>query len=258
MISTDRMHRASPKGLVSQVLGEWNGAAYSALQRGTPGSAVAFRIASTLYNGTFHLMNRDPMLALYFSERYHEIPFARRAIAESHPDRVIELGSVMSDWLARNCASLVVIDSSPIKLRRQNVSILQGDVRSIDLPNDSFDLAVTISTVEHVGLGAYGDPVYDYGDAIAVRKLHRSLKTGGALVLSTRLGKSGVAQVSQGFYERSYDTRSLAALLADFGRSSVRAIRWNGLFWERVDPRDAGASPLSGPPTAVALAIAYK
>lgn len=258
MFTAARLHPASPRGAVAQVLGKWNSAAYSALQRGNPGSGLGFRLASTLYNGSFQLLNRNPMLALYFSERYFEIPFVRRVIAESHPDRVIELGSVMSDWLARHCASLVVVDSSHVRLGLGNVSVLEGDIGSIEVPTGSFDLAVTISTVEHVGLGAYGDPVYASGDSIAIRKLHRSLESGARLILSTRLGRSGVAIVSPEFYERSYDYSSLVALFADFSRFDLKAIKWNGLFWEHVEPEEVGACPLSGPPTAIALVVAYK
>ncbi|MBI4832107.1 MAG: DUF268 domain-containing protein [Candidatus Lindowbacteria bacterium] len=45
----------------------------------------------------------------------------------------------------------------------------------------SFDFVISISTIEHVGLGTCGDPHHDDGDSIAINKLKEALKKGGGL-----------------------------------------------------------------------------
>ena len=53
------------------------------------------------------------------------------------------------------------------------------------------DYIIAISSIEHVGLGAYGDSQKESGDRIAMKTLHRKLKPSGQLIITlpnTHLG----------------------------------------------------------------------
>jgi hypothetical protein len=48
---------------------------------------------------------------------------------------------------------------------------------------EQFDFSVSFSSIEHSGLGRYGDPLSPYGDLEALQQIHCMLKPGGVLVL---------------------------------------------------------------------------
>jgi SAM-dependent methyltransferase len=69
---------------------------------------------------------------------------------------------------------------------------IQEDIRRTSLPTRYFDQIVAISTIEHVGMKAYGnswlDPVY--GDRMAVLEMFRILKDNGYMYITLPYGKS--------------------------------------------------------------------
>ena len=53
---------------------------------------------------------------------------------------------------------------------------------------ESFDLAISLSSIEHDGLGRYGDPIDPYGDMNAMRRIMSILRPGGLLMISVPIG----------------------------------------------------------------------
>ncbi len=51
-----------------------------------------------------------------------------------------------------------------------------------------FDVVVSISSIEHDGLGRYGDPINPWGDMMAMEKMKGMLKEGGILFLAVPVG----------------------------------------------------------------------
>jgi len=66
------------------------------------------------------------------------------------------------------------------------------DARSLDLPSDSFDVVVSLCTVEHFGLGRYGDPFDPEGDVKGFAEMARVLKPGGVMIWTTAVGPKSV------------------------------------------------------------------
>lgn len=57
---------------------------------------------------------------------------------------------------------------------------------------NQFDLVVTFSSVEHSGLGRYGDALNPWGDLIAMAKAWCITKTGGKALVGVPTGKDVV------------------------------------------------------------------
>ncbi|VDN54187.1 unnamed protein product [Dracunculus medinensis] len=55
--------------------------------------------------------------------------------------------------------------------------------------NESFDFIAQFSSIEHSGLGRYGDPLDPVGDIREIRKIHCLLKKDGLLFLGLPIGK---------------------------------------------------------------------
>jgi SAM-dependent methyltransferase len=68
------------------------------------------------------------------------------------------------------------------------VRYVQGDCCNTGLPSGSADVVSLISTLEHVGLGRYGDSLDVLGDIRCMQEAWRVLRRGGHLVLTIPYG----------------------------------------------------------------------
>jgi len=75
--------------------------------------------------------------------------------------------------------------------------------------NTIFDCAFSISSVEHSGLGRYGDPIDIDGDLKAMKLLHDKIKIGGICFLAVPIG----ADRTEGNLHRVYGKERLPLLL---------------------------------------------
>ncbi|MFQ5583981.1 MAG: class I SAM-dependent methyltransferase, partial [Calditrichia bacterium] len=128
---------------------------------------------------------------IVYSERIIEYPILFQYLdIQSH--RILDFGCV-EDLLPVHLASLgysvTGLDFRPYPFTHKNFNFIQADILSWEPPCEEFDTVISISTIEHVGLSAYGDPVNKDGDKIAVEKLWSSLNVGGKLIITVPAGK---------------------------------------------------------------------
>lgn len=100
--------------------------------------------------------------------------------------RVLEIGCAEADWQGPMLAlrpDLGILGIDWRACERPGVTI-QGDVLRHEFPAASFDAIVSISAIEHIGLGAYDDdPLCESGDVRAMSNAHLWLKRGGWVYL---------------------------------------------------------------------------
>eukprot|EP00041_Stephanoeca_diplocostata_P017398 m.349306 g.349306 ORF g.349306 m.349306 type:complete len:176 (-) comp20687_c0_seq12:502-1029(-) len=74
--------------------------------------------------------------------------------------------------------------------------LTQSTPRDLEIPgttgNKGFDVAFSISSFDHDGLGRYGDPINPYGDIEAMRIARCLLKPGSLLFLTIPVGPDAV------------------------------------------------------------------
>jgi SAM-dependent methyltransferase len=124
--------------------------------------------------------------------------------------RVLEIGCAEGDWVGpmlqcRPDLQIVGIDVRPID--RPGAAVIQGDILTQTFEPESFDAVVAISSLEHIGLGWYGDPVDPEGDCRAVRRVAEWLKPGGLFYFDVPYRPSGPYTVTKSF--RAYDRAAL-------------------------------------------------
>ena len=119
------------------------------------------------------------------------------------------------------------IDINDYQLEHPNFHFLKEDIAYTSLPDNFFDVALAISTIEHVGLGYYGDPKYADGDKKALREIRRVLKPGGRLLMSFRYAKE--YRVQSG--DRIYNKASLKDLLIGFKVEKAEYFIQRGQSW---------------------------
>jgi 2-polyprenyl-3-methyl-5-hydroxy-6-metoxy-1,4-benzoquinol methylase len=176
------------------------------------------------------------------NERIVEVPFALRAMARVPAGgRVLDFGSSESS-LALSLASLgyrvTALDLRPYPFSHPDLEVVVSRLEDWDAAPGSYDAVVAVSTLEHVGLGWYGDAVQDDGgDARALARLRELLAPEGVLVLTVPYGRAGVDDV-----QRRYDRDGLAALLADWEvLERVVAEAVDARTWRPVEDSDGHA-----------------
>jgi len=70
-----------------------------------------------------------------------------------------------------------------------NLKSSQADLCDLYFDDNSIESLSCMHTVEHVGLGRYGDPVDPEGDKKAINELIRVLAPGGSLIFVVPVGK---------------------------------------------------------------------
>ena len=106
---------------------------------------------------------------------------------------VVNMGS-LTPWYESNClyhgASSTTIDYNVIITLSDRIKTMTTADWDRDQP--SFDVAWSISSFEHDGLGMYGDPLDPEGDFKAMRKMKRVVKPGGLMFLSIPVGRDKI------------------------------------------------------------------
>lgn len=147
-------------------------------------------------------------------ERIVEIPFLYKNLDFNLSKNILDLGCVgskISLQLASIGYNVVGIDCRPYIFNHKNLEFIQGNFFNINLPAESFDCVICISTIEHIGLPAYNIKPFEQGDKKAIEKIYNLLKKGGKLILTVPFGKAIVNQ-----FERNYDQKSLNQLIKKF------------------------------------------
>lgn len=117
-----------------------------------------------------------------------ECEFAAARIKALRPQQILDIGSyrqfVVGLAAGYAVTSLDVRDRPP---RVPGETVLTGDAKRLPLPDGTFDCVVSLCSIEHFGLGRYGDDFDPSADEKAAAEMVRVLRPGGTLVLSTTI-----------------------------------------------------------------------
>ena len=160
-----------PESALKQVLRRWRRAILSAAWRRF-GSGRSFTVRGAEYFYFYHAYNET-----YRNERAVEIPIVWPLVAALAPERVLEVGNVLSHYFPTRHEVVDKFERAP--------GVQNLDVVDIDAAR-RYDLIVSISTLEHVG---FDEQPRDPGKpARAMDHLRRCLTPAGRLVVTLPIG----------------------------------------------------------------------
>ncbi len=123
---------------------------------------------------------------------YHPA-WAARILAKTRPKKHIDIASTLHfSTIISAYIPTEFYDFRKVLLSLDNLQTGRADLTTLAFPNNSISSLSCMHTVEHIGLGRYGDSVNVHGDTQAMRELERVLTPGGNLLFVVPVGKPAV------------------------------------------------------------------
>lgn len=120
---------------------------------------------------------------------YHPA-WAARVVAEVKPEYHVDIASTLQFCgIVSAFVPVKFYDYRPAKLSLSNLTSERADLTNLHFASNSIKSLSCMHTVEHVGLGRYGDPLDPEGDLKAIKELKRVLAPGGSLIFVVPVGK---------------------------------------------------------------------
>ena len=167
---------------------------------------------------------------------FHQDIHVARRIFESAPVRHVDIGSRIDGFVAHVAVfrPIEVADIRELKSKARNISFLRCDLMdpaSVDKLGKS-DSVSCLHTLEHFGLGRYGDPIRADGHVAGIANLCRMVSPGGTLYLSVPIGPQRVEFNAH----RVFAARTIPSLVpGDFGLRRFSYIDDAGDFHDEAD-----------------------
>jgi hypothetical protein len=173
---------------------------------------------------------------LLVNERIVEQPyvFAAVAAATESPARILDVGgseSTVCLSLASLGHDVTVVDPRPCRLEHPRLETVRARLEEVPSGRGPFDVAVSLSAIEHFGLEHYGTARGDdRADLQAVGHIRALLRPGGTFVLTVPIGEPSVDT-----FQRVYDLAGVRALLAGWEIEDFAVVRQvDRVTWERA------------------------
>jgi SAM-dependent methyltransferase len=139
----------------------------------------------------FYICSKDKTSNTEFNSHYvYHTAWAGRKVKEINPIKHTDISSSL--YFSSIVSAFVPIDFydyRPAELNLSNLKSEHADLTKLQFQDKSIKSLSCMHTVEHIGLGRYGDPIDPNGDLKAISELKRVLATGGSLLFVVPVGK---------------------------------------------------------------------
>lgn len=133
----------------------------------------------------------DKLSATPFDHHYTYHPaWAARILAATKPAYHVDFSSIL--YFGTMLSAFIPVkfyDYRPAEIRLDGWEGNFADLCKLDIPDNSFESVSCMHTVEHIGLGRYGDAIDPAGDLKAVSELVRVTQPGGSILFVTPVGR---------------------------------------------------------------------
>jgi SAM-dependent methyltransferase len=193
-------------------------------------------------DSSFRFGRKYPILDERFSESgtmaghyFHQDLFVAKRIFEANPKRHVDIGSRTDGFVAHVAVfrEIEIIDIREQKSKVDNVIFRKADL--MELPENMINYCDSISalhSIEHFGLGRYGDPIDYNGYLKAIENIRLVLKTGGVFYFAVPIGNQRIEFNAHRVFSIQY---LLDLLGAKFNIESFSYVNDEGDFFGGVE-----------------------
>lgn len=185
----------------------------------------------------FYPQIKDKTIKTSFDRHYvYHTAWAIRKVRDLNPEEHTDISSILyfcgalSAFIPTN-----FYDYRPAELKLSNLQSKHADLTKLHFEDNSIHSLSCMHTIEHIGLGRYGDPIDPKGDIKACLELSRVLKPGGQLIFVTPIGKPKIEFNAH----RIYSFEQVIALFPDLHLKEFSIVTdtvEQGDFIENADP----------------------
>lgn len=168
----------------------------------------------TLRLRDFYPQVKDKTIKTGFDRHYvYHTSWAARIVAETKPAKHVDIASSLYfSGLVSAFVPVDFYDYRPADLRLSNLDSKEGNLLDLPFKDASVPSLSCMHTIEHIGLGRYGDPIDPDADIKACKELSRVLARGGSFIFVTPIG--GEARIEWNAH-RIYTYEYVLALFPD-------------------------------------------
>lgn len=168
----------------------------------------------------FYPCIRDKTITTGFDRHYvYHTAWAARVVKEINPEFHIDISSSL--YFSGIISAFIPVrfyDYRPAKLSLSDLESKEGDLRHLPFADRSVHSISCMHTLEHVGLGRYGDPIDAEGDIKAISELKRVVAPGGNLIIVVPVG---VPRIEFNAH-RIYSYEQIVDYVADGGEFTLK------------------------------------
>ncbi|MDB5239125.1 MAG: putative SAM-dependent methyltransferase [Candidatus Parcubacteria bacterium] len=126
-----------------------------------------------------------------FSAHYIYHPaWAARVVARTRPQEHVDISSTLHFCsIVSAFVPVKFYDYRPANIHLSNLFSGKADLTALPFETGSIQSLSCMHTIEHIGLGRYGDPIDPDGDLKSIKELQRVLKPGGSLLFVVPVGR---------------------------------------------------------------------
>jgi SAM-dependent methyltransferase len=139
----------------------------------------------------FYPQIKDKTIKTGFDRHYvYHTSWAARKVKKINPEKHIDISSSL--YFSGIVSAFVPVDFydyRPADLELSNLQSKEGDLMKLPFEDNSVTSLSCMHTIEHIGLGRYGDPMDPQGDLKAIKELKRVLAKNGDLLFVVPIGK---------------------------------------------------------------------
>jgi hypothetical protein len=176
----------------------------------------------------------DKLPATPFDQHYTYHPaWAARILAKTHPTSHTDFSSIL--WFGTMISAFIPVkfyDYRPANLTLSNWSGGFADLCKLDIESNSLASVSCMHTVEHIGLGRYGDALDPLGDVKACAELVRITQPGGDILFVTPVGSPRIEYNAH----RVYSFELVEKLFEGCALQSFSLVPDTGGFIEEANP----------------------
>lgn len=177
---------------------------------------------------------RDKTLKTNFDAHYvYHTSWAARKVKEINQRKHTDISSSL--YFSGIVSAFVPVDFydyRPADLKLSGLVSKHTDLTKLQFPDNSISSLSCMHTVEHIGLGRYGDPIDQDGDLKAINELKRVTAIGGALLFVVPVGKPRIEFNAH----RIYSYEQIALYFNGFTLREFSLVTDSADFIEHADP----------------------
>lgn len=116
---------------------------------------------------------------------FYQDTWAFTRVMEAYPAWLLDVGSTaLLVGILSQMLPVTSVDVRPLPVELPGLTCLPGTITALPFADGEVPMASSLSVIEHIGLGRYGDTLDPQGSERACRELARVLAPGGRLLLS--------------------------------------------------------------------------